>query len=275
MEVYINIPETCPFCESKTIIKISDNGTKTLWCSNDNCNSKLINKLDHFCGKKGLDIKGLSKATLEKLIDWEWVYIFSDIYRLKDHRNEWITKPGFGEKSVDNILNAIEESKNCELASFIASIGIPLIGTTVSKELVKYIDSYEDFRNKINNKFDFTVFEGFSVVKNDNILNFDYKRADEVYQYLNIKNTKETAAAATLEGKTVAITGRLTKFKNRDELVSAIRNHGGKASSSVTSKTFCLINNDINSNSAKNKSAKSLNIPILTEEEFSNKYLTN
>ena len=273
-DLHIGLPQTCPICGDNLEI-LCENDSKYLYCPNDNCEGKLINILEHFCGKKGLDIKGLSKATLERLIDWEWVYSFSDLYRLKEHRNEWINQVGFGEKSVDNILNAIEESKNCELASFIASIGIPLIGTTVSKELVKYIDSYEDFRNKIDNKFDFTTIEGFSVVKNNNILNFDYTKADEVYKYLNIRNTKETAAAATLEGKTVAITGRLAKFRNRDELVNAIRNHGGKASSSVTSKTFCLINNDINSNSAKNKSAKSLNIPILTEEEFLNKYLTN
>ena len=103
-------PELCPVCGGATEIHTSDSGTQELYCSNPQCPGKLINRLDHFCGKKGLDIKGLSKATLEKLIDWGWLSTISDIYSLSAFRSEWITKPGFGEKSVDKILSAISAS---------------------------------------------------------------------------------------------------------------------------------------------------------------------
>ena len=122
----------CPVCGGET--KVRDD---FLWCTNPTCSGKFINKLDHFCGKKGLDIKGLSKATLEKLIDWGWVNSRLDIFHLAEHKAEWVKKPGFGEKSVSNILNAIESAKNTTLAQFIASLGIPLVGTTVSKLLEK------------------------------------------------------------------------------------------------------------------------------------------
>ena len=120
------IPNICPICGYPTEIR-NDVNTKFLMCSNSTCEGKLINRFDHFCGKKGLDIKGLSKATLEKLIDWSWIANLSDIYKLETYASEWKKKPGFGEKSVSNILNAIAASKNSSLESFISAIGIPLI----------------------------------------------------------------------------------------------------------------------------------------------------
>ena len=181
---YISQPLICPICGEP----LYESGTDTiiLYCSNPNCEGRIINKFDHFCGKKGLDIKGLSKATLEKLIDWEWINTYEDLYKLKEHKSEWIKKPGFGEKSVDNILNAIENSRTPKLESFISAIGIPLIGNTVSKELVKHINSYEEFKDMVNNKEDFTTFDNIAEEKAKNILNFDYTDADAVYKYMNI-----------------------------------------------------------------------------------------
>ena len=278
MKEYFIIPEVCPICGKPTAICV-DNETKVLKCTNPDCEGKLINKLDHFCGKKGLDIKGLSKATLEKLMTWGWVNSISDIMTLSNFRNEWISKPGFGQKSVDKILEAIETSKKVSLQKFISSLGIPLIGETVSKELVKYINSYEDFRQKATEKFNFAIYEGFADSKTCAIWNFDFTEADKVYDYLAIDSVEQSTDNSTdnssLNGLTIAITGKLTYFKNRAQLQAAIEQLGGKVTGSVSGKTNYLINNDTTSDSAKNVSAKKLGIPILSEQEFFEKFLTN
>ena len=180
MEIYIKIPELCPFCNEKTIIKTSNNGIKTLWCSNENCNSKLINRLDHFCGKKGLDIKGLSKATLEKLIDWGWVKSYTDIFKLHEHKSDWIKAPGFGEKSVNKILDAIEEGKNCNLDKFIAAIGIPLIGARAAQDLENHFRHWNNFIKAIQSGFKFYDLPNFGWEMHSSIVNFDYTEAIEL-----------------------------------------------------------------------------------------------
>ena len=262
------IPNICPICGHPTEIR-NDVNTKFLMCSNSACEGKLINRFDHFCGKKGLDIKGLSKATLEKLIDWGWIAELSDIYQLEQYAVEWKKKPGFGEKSVSNILNAIAASKECDLESFISSIGIPLIGRSMTKELLKHINSYEEFREKINSRFNFSEYDGFAGSKTDAILNFDYTEADKIYTFLNIKTEKEEASPVLInKDLTVVITGKLNHYKNRSELQTAIEKIGGKVVGSVSAKTNYLINNDINSNSSKNVSAKKLGVEIISEEDF-------
>ena len=226
--------------------------------------------MDHFCGKKGLDIRGLSKATLEKLVDWGWVNNLVDIYSLKEHQNEWIIKSGFGVKSVQNILDAIEASKECSFESFIASLGIPLIGRTVAKELVKYFPSFEELKKAIDEDYDFSQLPNFGETKSRALLDFDYTEADQLYSILSIK-LAETAienADETLSGKKYVITGTVKHFKNRTELQAFIERHGGKVMSSVSKNVDYLINNDATSTSAKNVAAKKLGIPILTEAEF-------
>ena len=264
----IIIPEVCPICSGNTLLKC-DLNTINLVCDNPNCEGKLINVIDHFCSKKGLDIKGLSKATLEKLLDWGLIEHIDDIYTLYERRNEWINKPGFGEKSVDRILASIEQSRVCELADFISSLGIPNIGKTVSKQIVEYVDSYEDFRTKIDDGFDFTTFKSFGPVMSNAILTFDYTLADKLAKHhLNITKTIEEEKTQDLEGKTFVVTGKLKTFKNRDELSAAIAARGGKVVGSISGKTDYLINNDTTSTSAKNKKAQELGIPIISEEEF-------
>ena len=273
-ETIIQLPDVCPVCGGQVSIHC-DNNTKTLCCDNPACEGKLINRIDHFCGKKGLDIKGLSIATIEKLIDWGWISDLSDIYYLENYAIDWKKKPGFGEKSVSNILNAISASKDCTLESFISAIGIPLIGRSMTKELLKHINSYEEFREKISKKFDFSEYQGFAGSKTDAILNFDYTEADKIYQILNIKNDiQDTVKNNNLDGITVVITGKLNNYKNRAELQSAIESIGGKVASSVSSKTTYLINNDINSNSSKNVSAKKLGVEIITENDFVEKFFS-
>ena len=264
----ITPPTICPICGGNTEIKNND-GVKVLYCTNPACEGKLINRLDHFCGKKGLDIKGLSKATLEKLINWGWISSYVDIYKLENKSNEWKNKAGFGEKSVERILEAINNSKNTSLDAVIAAAGIPLIGRTVAKELTKYIDTYEDFRYKIETGFDFTQYNGFGEVMAAALLNYNYKDIDDVVDYaLNIKEKELDEQKSNLDGVTFCITGKVHIAKNRDELKGIIEEHGGKVVNSMSSKVNYLINNDITSTSSKNIAAKQLNIPIITEEEL-------
>lgn len=272
--ITFEIPTTCPICGGRTEV-VCEADSEVLMCTNEDCEGKLVNKLDHFAGKKGLDIKGLSKATLSKLIDWGWVTSVVDLYSLKAKRDEWINKPGFGVKSVDNILNAIENSRTPKLESFISAIGIPHIGRTLSRELAKRFPDYKSFKIAIRDKYDFSQIEGIAFEKELEILNFDYTSADLVDAFMYSYEIPETKSASTLEGESICITGRLTQHKNRDELVERIRNHGGKVVSGVSKNTTWLINNDINSNSAKNVAAQRLNIPIITEEEFVNQFLTD
>lgn len=270
---FFDIPEVCPVCGGMVKI-VQEYDTKTLVCINTLCPGKLVNRLDHFAGKKGLDIKGLSKATLDKLIEWGWVNEPVDLYKLAEHRDEWIKKPGFGVKSVDNILNAIEDSRHPTLDQFISSLGIPLIGKTVSKDLLDYIESYEDLKEKAISKWDFTKIDGFAYSKANAIWSFDFSEADRVREFMEFTVEEKPEVKATLEGAVVVITGRLNQFKNRAELQTAIINHGGKVVGSISKNTTYLINNDITSGSVKNISAKKLGVPILTEEEFSQKFLT-
>lgn len=270
---FIDIPKVCPICGEATKISC-DNDSKTLVCDNDMCAGRLINRLDHFAGKKGLDIKGLSKATLGKLIEWGWVSAPADLYTLAQYRDEWITKPGFGQKSVDRVLQSIEESRQPTLDSFISSLGIPLIGKTISKDLLKYISSYEDFRKKAETKWDFTSINGFAYNKANAIWSFDFSEADKVREYMNFTVKEQPQSEKTLDGISIVITGRLNTYKNRAELQQAIEAHGGKVVNSVSKNTSYLINNDSTSNSSKNSNAKKFGIPILTEEEFSQKFLT-
>lgn len=260
--------EECPICGGHTELQ-NNNGVITLYCSNPQCEGKLINRLDHFCGKKGLDIKGLSKATLEKLIEWGWISNFIDIYKLETKSNIWKTKAGFGEKSVERILEAIETSKKTTLEAVISAAGIPLIGRAVAKELCKYIKTYEDFRYKVETGFDFTQYDGFGDVMSAALLDFDYKELDDVVDYaLDIQEEVSEKANNSLEGLTFCVTGKVHIYKNRDELKADIENRGGKVVSSMSSKVNYLVNNDITSTSSKNLAAKQAGIPIITEEEL-------
>ena len=263
----IPVPEVCPVCGG--IVKEETLIATTLVCTNPNCEGKIINILDHFCGKKGLDIKGLSKATLEKLMDWGWVKNYEDIFNLDEHKSEWMNKPGFGEKSVSNILNAIQESKNCKLDKFIAALGIPLIGSRAGKDLANYFGSWTEFIKAIDTKFKFYDLPNFGAEMHSAITEFDYTEAKILAEkYLNIMVDEAETANSTFEGKTFVVTGKLTKYKNRNEIKALIENLGGKVSDSISGKTSYLINNDVNSTSSKNLSAKKLNIPIISEEDF-------
>ena len=267
-EYQISTPKVCPICGKPTTQK-TDLTSTFLVCENPSCEGKLINRLDHFCGKKGLDIKGLSKATLEKLIDWNWVSNYIDLFELKNHRIEWIKMSGFGIKSVDKILEAIEASRKCELSAFIAALGIPLVGTTASKDLAKHFCSWNNFIEAVDSNYHFWDLPNFGYETHSSISTFDYSEAKLlVEKYLDIKTVESETANSSLNDLTFVITGKVNHFKNRDEIKALIESKGGKVAGSVSSKTNYLINNDISSNSSKNVSAKKLGVEIISEDTF-------
>ena len=262
----------CPCCGGGTSIEISESGVKNLICDNPMCSGKLLNRLDHFCGKKGLDIKGLSKKTLEKLIEWNWVDELADIISLDNHQFEWSHQSGFGEKSVDKVLGAIaEKCRGVELWQMISAAGIPTIGTTQSKILAKYFNTWDKFRSAADEHFNFEKIDGFGEVATYELLNFNYSEIDAVAKKVKVLDVKEKQQVTSLNGITVVITGRL-KCGTRDKMKAAIEAAGGKVTGSVSGKTNYLINNDASSTTAKNKKALDLGVTIITEQEFIEKF---
>ena len=260
--------DECPICGSPTELKDNE-GIITLYCGNPACEGKLLNKIEHFFSKKGLNIKGISKATIEKLIDWGWVDGVKDIFVLDAHAKDWKKKTGFGEKSVMNIITSIREGCNTDLESIIAAAGIPLIGRTVARQIAGIFNTYEDFREAIRT-YDFSEIDGFGYEMNKSLKNYDYTELDYIVEnYLTITNNINKREQK-LEGLTFVITGRVNLFKNRDELSEFITSLGGKVSSAISAKTNYLINNDKTSTSQKNKKAQELGVTIVDEQTFMN-----
>jgi DNA ligase (NAD+) len=261
----------CPACgEPINFLTSVDTGVMNAVCENPQCSGKLINRLDHYLGIKGLNVKGISKATLEKLIDWGYIKEMKDIYELEKYRTEWESKPGFGRASVGKILEAIDTTgRRPQLDSFIAAIGIPLVGKAVAGSICKYYASWTDFREAVGG--DWETLEGFGPEISRAINTFDYTEADYIVEhYISFEEMKKSKGekASSLEGKVFVITGKLKSFKNRDELKDSIESLGGKVTGSVSAKTDYLINNDIESTSAKNRRAKELGVSIITESEY-------
>ena len=260
-------PCKCPICGGDTSIH-KDNDSEVLYCDNPKCEGKFLNQLDHLVSKKGLDIKGLSKATLEKLIDWGWINNKRDIFVLKDHITEWANKPGFGSKSVYNILEAIQVAEHTTLDKVIAAAGIPEIGVRVAKDLASHYATWADFRKETN----FIQYDGIGEVMENNLLTFDYSEIDYIVEnYLIIKENKEERKEQKLEGLTFCITGKLInkdRWKNRDELANFITSLGGRVVGAVSPNIDYLLNNDINSTSSKNLKAKELGKQIIDEQTF-------
>ena len=271
-----DVIERCPICSGGVTYITSEDGVINAYCDNPLCEGKLINRLEHFFGKKGLDIKGLSKATFQKLIDWGWVDSIKNIFWLYNHQMEWMDKPGFGKASVFKILDAIEKGKHTTLDKFISAIGIPLIGQTAAKVLASNFKTYEDFRTAVKDKdYHFFTLYNFGEEMDYQLKHFDYSEMDELSKILILENhiINNKIINNSLKRKTIVITGKLTNFKNRNELKSVIEKNGGKVVGSISSKTDILINNDVNSTSSKNKTAQKLGIPIISETDFITQYL--
>ena len=266
------LPNKSPNCGGNVEVH-NENGSKALHCINDNCPAKLLGKLVHFCSKNAINIEVMSEATLQFLIDKRWIKSFQDIYKLDYHRENWKEYDGFGDKSVDKLLDAIEDSRNTTLDRFIYSLSIPQIGRSASKDIAKFFNNnYEEFK-MYGTTINYTQIDGFGESMNNSLhewLSENHIMMEELAKEFTFKNEKNNSSSVDLSGKTFVITGSLIHYKNRDELVSIIESMGGKVSGSVSTKTSYLINNDTQSNSSKNQKAKQLNIPIISEQDFIN-----
>lgn len=266
------IPNKCPVCNEETeIIKLKDG--KALKCPNPNCEAQIIRSLSHFCSRDAMNIEGLSEATIEKFVNNKFIKKYIDIYSIEKYKDEIISMDGFGEKSYNNLIDAIEKSKKVNLANFIYSLGINQVGLSNAKLLCLYYDN--DINKIINAEIDELVdIEGFGEIIANSIKKYfshneNVEMINKIMTILDIIQ-EESKFEKILKEKIFVITGDLEKFKNRKELQSKIEELGGKVTGSVSSKTSYLINNDALSNSSKNKKAKQLEIPIITEDDFIN-----
>ena len=263
-------PDECPVCGGITKI-VKENDSKVLMCDNPNCKGKLLGKLTNFVSKNATNIDGLSEQTLEKLIELGWLNSFQDIYKLSEHKEEMSKLDGFGKRSVEKLLVAIEKSRSITLDRFIYALCIPLIGRSASKDIAKFFNNdYEKFR-KYGITTHYAQIDGFGETMNDSLhqwLRENHLMMELLASEFTFEKVEEKSSDVDLSGKTFVITGSLTHYKNRDELVSVIEQLGGKVSGSVSAKTSYLINNDVASTSGKNSKAKQLGIPIISEEDF-------
>lgn len=274
--IMIPIAEKCPMCGALTEIRMSDGGVKNLVCTNPNCKGKLLGKFSHFVSKNAMNIEGLSEATLEKFINLGWIESFIDIYYLEDYKDQICKLEGFGKKSVEKLLKSIEKSRNTTLDRFLYSMSIPLIGRTASRAIDNYCKGNIDTFTFImeNTSLEFAQIDGIGVAATTSLDDWWYENRELFHDLLNsviniVEKSYEGEKNITkLDGKTFVITGSLEHYKNRNELVSIIEHLGGKVSGSVSAKTSFLLNNDIESNSSKNKKAKSLGVPIISEKDF-------
>lgn len=270
-----DIPDICPACGKGTEIK-NDNGVKTLYCPNKKCPAKHIKLYTLFVSRNAMNIDGLSEETLEKFIDAGYIHEFADIFQLDRYEEEIVNTPGFGKKSYDNLMESLENARKVELHAFLYSLGIPNIGVANAKLICKYFSNdFDKIRNateeelvEINHIGD-KMAEKFVAYFSDEENNL---RVDRLLKQVNIIKPEENDNVQTMEGLTFVVTGSVEKFPNRNAVKDYIEKRGGKVTSSVTSKTNYLINNDVMSNSSKNKKAKELGIEILSEEEFLEKW---
>ena len=264
------IPDRCPCCNGEAVIKNTDN-SQVLMCTNPDCSAKKIAKFTHFVSRNCMNIEGLSEATLEKFIELGWLNKFIDIYHLSDHRVEMIKLDGFGKKSVDKLLGAIEKSRAVKLENFIAALGIPNIGLSASKTIAQHCDGdFAEFLKLYGEEFKWTNLPDFGSVMAKSIDDYlTHNYADVVFlaQEMNFIAPEEKIVTENpFTGKSICVTGKLNHF-TRDSINNKIAAIGAKTASSVSKKTDYLLTNEV-SGSSKYKKAVELGIPIITEEEF-------
>lgn len=271
----VKIPCICPVCGGNTEIR-SVSEVQSLYCTNPDCAAKKIKSFTHFVCRDALNIDGLSEATLEKFIDCGFVHEFADLFHLNKYRDEIVQMEGFGEKSYNNLYESIETARHTTLSRLIYGLGIANIGVANAKMLCKHFD-YDFIKLRSADVEELSAIEGVGEVIATAFKSFFDKEKNQMMlerliRELNIEKPAVSENSEALKGLVFVITGSLNHFANRDELKAIIENRGGKVTSGVTAKTTCLINNDITSNSSKNKKAKELNIPIMSEDDFMKEY---
>lgn len=267
----LEIPEVCPVCGGKTQIK-QVNDVKTLYCINEDCQAKHVKSFAHFVSRDALNIDGLSEATLEKFIQHGFLKNFCDLYHLEKFRDEIIALDGFGEKSYENLLTSVENSRNTTLPKFIYGLGIANVGLSNAKMIVQALGN--DIEKIIHaGRQELEKIDGVGAVIADTFASYfeNEKNKEEFYkllQEMHIEKAQDNQNNQILTGKVFVITGSLEHFENRNQLKERIEQLGGRVTGSVTGKTSYLINNDSHSTSSKNKTAAKLGVPVITENEF-------
>ena len=269
-----DIPEACPVCGGQTEVR-QLNDVKSLYCTNPDCQAKKIKSFTLFTSRDALNIAGLSEATLEKFIGVGMIHEYADIFHLDRHQEEIVEMDGFGQKSYDNLIAAAEKASHTTLPRMVYGLGVAGIGLANAKMICRHFkNDFEAMRHATVEELveidgigevlaqAWTAF--FSDGKNNAIV--DHLLAELTFEADEEENGE--GADETFAGMNFVITGSLEHFKNRKELQELIERRGGKVTGSVTSKTNYLINNDVASSSSKNKKARELGVPILSEEEF-------
>lgn len=271
----LEIPAVCPVCGHSTKIK-QINEVQSLYCTNEDCAAKKIKSFTLFVSRDAMNIEGLSEATLEKFIEMGFIREYADLFHLDRYQDEIIAMEGFGEKSYHNLVNSIDAARNTTLPRVIYALGIANIGVTNAKMLCKYF-GYDVQKMQTADVDTLSQVEGVGEVIATAYVSYmqnedNLAKMNRLLQELQIEIPQVSAGEQTLDGMIFVITGSLNHFDNRNELKELIEQMGGKVTGSVTGKTTCLINNDSTSSSSKNKKAKELGVPVLTEDEFIEKY---
>lgn len=274
----VEIPKCCPVCGKPTEIR-QVNEVQSLYCTNEKCAAKKIKAFTLFVSRDAMNIDGLSEATLEKFIDRGFIHEYADLFHLDRYREEITGMEGFGEKSYQNLIESINAARNTTLPRVIYGLGIANIGVANAKMLCRHFD-YNLERMQNADVETLSTIEGVGEVIASAYVEYmqdadNLEKIEHLKQELNIEVPVVDISGQNLAGLNFVITGSLNHYASRNELKDIIEQKGGKVTGSVTSKTTCLINNDITSTSSKNKKAKELSVPILTEDAFLEKYINS
>lgn len=269
----LEIPCTCPVCDGPTEIR-AVNEVKSLYCTNEKCAAKFIKRFSLFVSREAMNIDGLSEETLDKFIAKGFIKDYADIYKLNRYEDEIVNMTGFGRKSYDKLIEAVDKSRNVPVFKLIYSLGILNVGVSNAKMICRY------FGNDLNKIINANMDELLSIDGVGEVIARSYteyfedeenmRGLQDLLKELTVEKPEETVIDedSSIAGKTFVITGSVNHFENRNQVKEVIENMGGKVTGSVTANTDYLINNDNMSTSSKNKKAKELGIPVITEEEF-------
>ena len=275
----LEIPAQCPVCHHETKIVESESGTRKLQCTNPTCPAKQLKKFARFVSKEGMNIDGISEQTLSRFVNLGWIQEYADIFRLRDHIREIAHLDGFGERSASNIMRSIDKARHVEAQRFLYALSIPMVGIDVCKRLLSTYPLEElvmKAREATETEF-FSHIPGIGPEKSSTFISWfknddNFQIVSRLLEFVKVSHTQPQRTGQKCEGMTFVITGDVHHFKNRNELKAYIESQGGKVAGSVSGSTSFLINNDVTSTSGKNKKAQELNIPILSEDDFMERF---
>ncbi len=283
IEGQLEIPAVCPVCGAETQIYESPvSGTKTLRCINPDCTAKQLKKYTRFVSKAGMDIDGISEQTLARFINEGWIRSYGDVYRLREHREEIAQLDGFGEKSAQNLMDSLTKAEDVNDQKLMYALCIPLVGQDVAKRFLSAYSFEELIRiaSETDDPGVFSQIDGIGPEKSASFVRWmkDEKNREilnDLFALVRVHETERTETGSACAGLTFVVTGDVHVYKNRNELKAYIESQGGKVTGSVSKSTSFLINNDITSTSGKNQKARQLNIPVISEDEFIERFGQN